>query len=149
MTNAEKYKDAIMAQMRKTGDWTIEKASGEIVSCDNINCVDCKFYSPLVETRNRCIDNIRDWLNAEEKKEFSEKDKAVIRVLDKTQWLARDKNGRLYAYAQKPHKGEECWDGVSFSDAALINGITTAEFASIKWEDKVPTSRAEILGDEQ
>lgn len=146
MTNAEKYKDAIMAQMCKTGDWAVNK-SGEVVSCGNIDCDDCKFNT---ETEF-CSDEKKEWLNAEadKKKAFSEKDKEVIRALDKVQWVARDKDGRVCAYTTKPFKNTVYWDGAAFPYMTLINCFSTAEFAPVKWEDDEPTSRAEILEEEK
>lgn len=41
MTNAEKYKDAIMAQMCKTGDWAVKKITEDIMRCGN--CTECLF----------------------------------------------------------------------------------------------------------
>lgn len=145
MTNAEKYKDAIMAQMCKTGAWAVNK-SGEVVSCGNIDCDDCKFNTKT----EFCSDEKKEWLNAEVKKAFSEKDKEVIRALDKVQWVARDKDGRLCAYATKPFKNKAgYWDGAAFMFTSVINNFSTAEFAPIKWEDDEPTSREEILGEEE
>ena len=141
MTNAEKYKDAIMAQMCKTGAWAVNEVN-EIISCED--CSKCIFR------RDYCSDERRKWLNAEVKKAFSEKDKEVIRALDEVQWVARDKNGRLCAYATKPFKNKAgYWDGAAFMFTSVINNFSTAEFAPIKWEDDEPTSREEILGEEE
>ena len=147
MTNAEKYKDAIMAQMCKTGAWAVDR-TGKIMSCALDNCAVCTFSS----TKNFCLNEKKKWLNAEAvgKKAFSEKDKEVIRALDKVQWVARDKDGRLCAYATKPFKNKAgYWDGAAFMFTGVINNFSTAEFAPVKWEDDEPTSRAEILGEEE
>lgn len=74
MTNAEKYKDAIMAQMCKTGDWALNK-SGEITPCEYARCADCQIR---IIHQGRCADGKKEWLNAEVKKAFSEKDKEVL-----------------------------------------------------------------------
>ena len=144
MTNAEKYKDAIMAQMCKTGDWAVNK-SGEIVSCNSTYCADCKFH---VNARG-CLDVVKEWLNAEAKKVFSEKDKEVLRALDKAQWVARDKDGRLCIYATKPFRNIAGFWDAPFPFMSLIGCFSTAEFAPVKWEDDEPTSREEILGEEK
>ena len=143
MTNAEKYKDAIMAQMRKTGDLAVNK-SGEVVSCGNIDCDDCKFNTKT----EFCSDEKKEWLNAEAKKAFSEKDKEVLRALDEVQWVARDENGVVYGYGNEPYKRSGIWvrrNGL----CANISILTTAEFAPVKWEDDEPTSRTEILGEDE
>ena len=138
MTNAEKYKDAIITQMCKTGRWGVNKAN-EIISCDV--CFDCIFKEGVY-----CYEERQKWLNADEKKAFSEKDKEVIKALDKVQWVARDKNGDVFGYCVKPIKSDGEWR--SFKGRFVnLTPFTTAEFTPIKWEDNEPTSREEILRD--
>ena len=139
MTNAEKYKDAIMAQMCKTGAWAVNEVN-EIISCED--CSKCIFR------RDYCSDERRKWLNAEVKKAFSEKDKEVIRALDEVQWVARDKNGRIYGYHNKPLKVRGTWL-YSFDFPTDLEYLSTAEFYPVKYEDDEPTSREEILGEEK
>ena len=94
----------------------------------------------------------KEWLNteADKKKAFSEKDKEVIRALDKVKWVARDKGGNLWAYFKRPFKDiAGYWCTTSSLYTKLITDFSTAEFASVKWEDDWPTSREEILGDEK
>ena len=143
MTNAEKYKDAIMAQMCKTGNWAVDR-TGKIMSCALDNCAVCTFSS----TKNFCLNERKKWLNADEKKAFSEKDKEVIRALDKVQWVARDKNGRIYGYHNKPLKVRGTWL-YSFDFPTDLEYLSTAEFYPVKYEDDEPTSREEILGEEK
>lgn len=144
MTNAEKYKDAIMAQMCKTGDWAVNKYTNEISSCATYKCGLCMFSD-----EDRACTNVKaEWLNTEVKKAFSEKDKEVLRALDKVKWVAREEDGTIYGYHNKPCKGGEVW----FCAGDYITNLTTlttAEFASVKYEDDEPTSREEILGDEK
>lgn len=142
MTNAEKHKDAIIAQMCKTGRWGVNKAN-EIISCDV--CYDCIFKNGLY-----CYEERKEWLNAEadEKKVFSEKDKEVLRALDKVQWVARNEDGILYGAYKKPCRvvGVWCCAGDYITN---LTTLTTAEFAPVTREDYEPTSREEILGDEK
>lgn len=145
MTNAEKYKDAIMAQLCETGNWAVNK-SGKVVSCGNTDCDDCKFNTKT----EFCSDEKKEWLNAEarEKKTFSEKDKEVLRALDKVQWVAREENGIIYGYCNKPQKSSGTW--FCFNDYPISLALfSTAEFSPVKYEDDEPTSRAEILGEEE
>ena len=145
MTNAEKYKDAIMAQMCKTGDWAVDR-TGKIMSCALNNCAVCTFSGK----KNPCFNEKKKWLNteADEKKAFSEKDKEVIRALDEVQWVARDKNGRIYGYHNKPLKVRGTWLYCFDFPTDLVH-LSTAEFSSVKYEDDKPTSREEILGEDE
>lgn len=140
MTNAEKYKDAIMAQMCKTGTWAVNEVN-EIISCEA--CKECIFRDG-----GYCSDERKEWLNAEVKKVFSEKDKEVLRALDKVQWVARDDNGILCGYYNKPYKGGGVWYCAG-DYITNLTALTTAEFAPVTMEDDEPTSREEILGEEK
>ena len=143
MTNAEKYKDAIMAQMCKTGAWAVDR-TGKIMSCALDNCAVCTFSS----TKNFCLNERKKWLNAEVKKAFSEKDKEVIRALDKVKWVAREENGIIYGYYNKPQKSSGTW--FCFNDYPIsLARFSTAEFSPVKYEDDEPTSREEILGEDE
>ena len=151
MTNAEKHKEAIIAQMCETGKWAVDR-TGKIMSCDWDNCAVCTFSTVCTFsiTNNYCWNEKKKWLNAEadEKKVFSEKDKEVIRALDKVQWVARDKDGKVFGYCAKPIKLDGAW---MHSEGRFVNltPFTTTEFAPVKWEDDKPTNRAEILGEEE
>lgn len=50
-------------------------------------------------------------------------------------WVARDGNGRLFLYRDKPRKGINEWLGTSVQ----VCGIPSDAFPSIKWEDDEPT----------
>ena len=59
MTNAEKYKNEIRAQTKKTGYWTINKDTNEVMSCDD--CGKCLFNC------GNCAMRMCEWLVSEYK----------------------------------------------------------------------------------
>lgn len=59
MTNAEKYKDAIITQICETGDWAVNNNTNEIMDCDE--CEECLFDS----TGYICVVAKANWLNDE------------------------------------------------------------------------------------
>lgn len=144
MTNAEKRGQEIIAQECETGSWAVEKYTNEIMACTTENCDDCLFMGD-------CNKKAISWLNSEyidKSRRFSEKDKEVLRALDKVQWVARNKSGIILAYWEKPHKTKfNCWD--SYMGGINLTEATSAEFSAIQWEDEEPTSREEILGEEK
>lgn len=85
-----------------------------------------------------------------EKKEFSETDKALVKGLDKLNWFARDRDGAVYGYVDKPFKDVCLWDVKPGADGnyALdrVSSYTSATFEPLSWEDEEPTHRDEILG---
>ena len=145
MTNAERQGKDIVAQMCETGDWAVNKNTGEIMKCYG-NCHICKFYESY-----DCADAKVKWLNAEyePKREFSEGDRAVLRALEKVQWVAIDDDGLVFGYLVKPKKGVSCWSSNSYEESICIsNFCTSAQFLPISWDDDEPTSRKKILGEE-
>lgn len=51
-------------------------------------------------------------------------------------WAARDENGILYLYIEKPRKGDNQWH----SDYSSSIGLLEDEwFPEVKWSDKEPT----------
>lgn len=48
-----------------------------------------------------------------------------------TVFVARDKDGRVFFYSEKPHKLNEAWDGKLLRFPQLFPGV--------KWEDEEPT----------
>ena len=146
MTNAEKYKDEIYAQICKTGNWAVNKGTGEIVGCNTLNdCTKCLF-----ENNGGCSydSDIAKWLNSEykEPKKFTDDERKVIELLDKVEWVARDEDGEAYIFGRKPVFLCGQWHSDD-SYCARLALFTSLPFAAIKSTDTEPTSRAEILGE--
>ena len=75
---------------------------------------------------------------------LTEDEKVILRNLPKKyKWIARDKNGCLYAYASKPKKGIIMWE----SDGLPMIPFDHL-FQFIKWEDEEPYSIEELLKEE-
>ena len=141
MTNAEKYKDEIIAQERKTGDWAVDKHTNKIVDCNGFSCIKCLFWNDCDGTKIR-------WLLSEykEPKEFTDDERKLIELLDKAEWVARDYDDTLWIFSKKPHKeAHGRWS--SYGEYCCISNVTSLPFAAIKSTDTEPTSRAEILGE--
>ncbi len=56
-----------------------------------------------------------------------------------TTWVARDKDGTLCFYEQKPIKGEDIWNYVDGGLSTIVGDEFLFEFPQVKWEDKEPT----------
>lgn len=56
-----------------------------------------------------------------------------------TTWIARDKDGTLCFYEQKPIKGEDVWDYVDGGLSTVGRDEFLFNFPQVKWEDKEPT----------
>ena len=68
--------------------------------------------------------------------------KFVFKDLNKEgyKYIARDKNGELFAYANKPTKREKAWvyDGAYETYAYQKISLVSTIFTDIKWEDEKP-----------
>lgn len=60
-------------------------------------------------------------------------------------WLARDKDGELWAYSDKPFKINDAWDGDDYLDMTVEIEETDETFSHIKWEDEEPTEIEQVL----
>lgn len=72
-------------------------------------------------------------------KEFSEDEKAVARSIDKEyRWMARNINGCLGVYKNKPKKMAHAFDAQHFAEYLPLYAFGHM-FKSIRWEDDEPT----------
>lgn len=142
MKNKEKYLDDIINYFIKTGAITKE---GKFTKCKAIKCDDCKFNYPY----RVCTKVTREWLEQEYKKSIipSKNEKAILGCLnEKWKWVARNKNGELYVFQDKPFKDEYEWQvrpEVDQSSLFLFNCL----FQFVKWEDEEPYSIEDLLNE--
>ena len=84
------------------------------------------------------------WERKEEPK-LTEDEKVILRNIDKEyKWIARDDDGLLCVYKEKPTKDDyDGWNDSAFSFASLWAFDNLFQF--IKWEDDEPYSIEELL----
>lgn len=154
MKNKEKYAKEILDIVCNGDDVAINKDTMELRVCDgNFDCKNCYFsrYN-YPHNQGECIKNFVHWANSEykEKKEFSEADKAYVRVMDKLNWFAKDKDGAVWGYVAKPFKDNIMWDVKRTSGDKPkfeeVSSYTSATFEPLSWKDEEPVHRNEILG---
>lgn len=145
MLNKNKYKDDIIKIAMEGGELAVSKVDNSLVPCDSIGCGDCKFYG-----FDECNVARREWLNSEyeePKRVFTEEQKNILRTFDKIKYIARDKSGDLWGYVYEPQKGQNCWQSDDVAFSTRFTNVISIDFPQIKWSDKEPTSREEILGE--
>ena len=147
MKNKEKYAKEIAELALKDAPLGFHKDLNKIIPCNGIKCQNCLFHGPRLCSITRC-----EWANAEykEPKIFTEREKAFITLFPEIQYIARDKNNKIFGYYRKPFKDEEegwwVYKGGGPDSVIEIRFWTLLRFESIQWEDEEPTSREEILG---
>jgi hypothetical protein len=88
-----------------------------------------KFYRSDVTINNLC-----EVIKLPKKKEFTDDELCILRNIDKKyKWIARDENGSLCLYYQKPKKSGYQWDG-KYKVIEMFDHL----FNSILWEDEEP-----------
>lgn len=156
MKNKEKYANEIIELAIQGLRFGVDKQSNRVapcnsIRCNSIRCVDCLFHGV-----SSCSQKTFEWANAEykEPKKFTDREIEFIKLFPEIKYLARNRYGDLLGYTDKPFKDEEqgwwaCKDDsdilfdISFSFGDLL------KFNSIQWDDEEPTSREEILEEEQ
>ena len=124
MTNFEKYGD------NAPSVWFATQGLGLSITSETTSSIISAFWvwgnSPATPT-----------LTPEERK-IAE----VLQVLGFTEWLARDKNGRLWGYRKRPSREGEQWEGhghFGFSEN------TNSLFSFVQWTDTEPTKISDLL----
>lgn len=81
-------------------------------------------------------------------KKYTEDEKIIAKSIDKKyKWLAREKNGSLFALSAMPIKKENSgfWYDGEYADFIAVSALFGQElFKSIKWEDDEPTRISDI-----
>lgn len=115
----------------------------------NIHCNMCAFENNCYG--KRCADGVEKWLKAEhkEKPKLSEAERVILENIDKNyKWIARDSDGMLGIYDNKPQKdGEEMWHSaiMRLNSSTLFDAFDHL-FQFIQWSDAEPYNIEELLG---
>lgn len=143
MLNAEKYKDRILEVASDGHDFSIDKRNYEIKPCREIECSECLFES--FEECSCC--NTTKWLLSEynEPVKLTRFEYFILDWLLNSQYvryIARDRNGNLYAHINKPCRVKYEWRGnVSAVDLTIFGEL----FAFVKWQNTEPTPIKDVL----
>lgn len=139
MKNKEKFAKEI-AEIAIRGNDVAINHDGIPVSCEGLfSCKKCLLQIQSLP----CYEALKQWAETEyiEQKVFTKEEKEILKLLQKVNWVAKDKDGSVYFYYEKPCKATQTWDGSGF----CISNFSNVKFESVKWDDPEPTSREEIL----
>lgn len=143
MKNKEKYYEEILEIIVEGGDLAVDKNTNKPRTCRGFNCDYCLFKSDCYGSESR-----KKWLEAEyqEAIHLTDDEIVILKNIDKQwKWIARDKNGKLFLYANKPCKSEagEGWFYRTGDFDSLI--FFDHLFQFVNWEDEEPYSIGELL----
>lgn len=139
MTNRE----WLLKEMQNMSDEELEK----VIQSSVILCNDQRSKDKCVG--RGCRECKLEWLKQEhkEKIELSEAERVILENIDKKySWIARDEDGELSIYEEKPHKREHgCWNTESMSSEYGSLSAFNHLFHFIEWEDKEPYNIEELI----
>ena len=146
MLNAERFKKQILDVVEddKKYNFAIKDDDPNAFSnChSDISCKNCIFTS--LKNGKNCLYNRFNWLLSEHKEPVKltkfEYDFLNAFQDKESSYLARDKDGSIFLYLNKPSKEEEIWADYE-SSLAILDRL----FKFVKWQDSEPTSIKEIL----
>ena len=132
MTNYEKFKNEIEAV---DYDFAATKDQKIGCCCQTVNCNDCIFCQ---NETDYCVPAKIEWLYKEAKEIFpiTTTEKNFLDILWGSSYIARDYNGRLYLYSQKPVQLSDGWlidNGCEGMDGNIFE-ICPDFFEFITWE---------------
>lgn len=133
MKNWEFYEDEL-----KEHSLAFALMNNKVYWCSDITCSECAF-SMGSQTCGECGEAKLKWLYQEHKEPIvlTDDEKLLCKLFNRG-WIARDKNGSLYWYENKPkEKDEQIWmlNGLS---VRLTKLFPQCKFDFIKWEDEEP-----------
>ena len=139
MVNAEYYREEV-----EKADYAFGIVGGKVTSCRDADCGECAFSGdPLMGCSLKAV----KWLMSDTRESIvlTKKEKQFAgEICDG--FLARDSDGTLYWYQQKPKKAESEWKGsICYADTAIYPGILRRNiFPFIQWKDEEPWSVEEL-----
>lgn len=115
------------------GSIAVDKETRVPIACTNIECDNCLFYN----IKQYCVDSLVEWANQEYKGTIviTQNDIVFLRYIpNRFNYIARDKDGYLFAYDIEPKKYEECGIWVGKDSASIFK--FNIYFPMIKYTDE-------------
>lgn len=135
MTNREKFAEELLNIACTGTKIAIDKRTMQVRRCEGFSCGRC-----LLNEYDDCGAKLAEWAESEyvEPAKISKKDGAFLDYLkEEYKFIARDKNGMLFAYEAQPIKLEKYWYLYNYGCLGL-NRCLNVDFPMVKWEDNEP-----------
>jgi hypothetical protein len=128
MKNRDKYAEELLNVACTGKKIAIDKRTMQIRSCTGLSCGHCLFGKA-----DYCNEEMAKWAESEyiEQPKISKKDRAFLDYLKDYKYMARDKNGDLYAYTTIPIRTTTYWRGATCKNLCSLD----IYFPMVKWSD--------------
>ena len=129
MKNREKYAEELLDIACTGKSIAIDKRTMQIRGCEGFSCEHC-----LLSDYDDCDMKLAEWAESEyiEQPKISKKDRAFLDYLKDYKYMARDKNGDLYAYTTIPIRTTTCWRDATCKNLCSLD----IYFPMVKWSDE-------------
>lgn len=125
-------------------------------SFQKIDLLFCAFYHreefnvTLFPKALKCLETL-DLVKVEYKKEPKyklTKNTHTLLSMIKLNWVAKDEDGKVYAYTNKPEKYFNCWrEKMKMGGFWYLECFKNVDFSFLSWEDDEPIRISDILND--
>lgn len=135
MKNKEKYAKEIVEIACNRGQIAIEKRTGKLIACIEFPCSDCMFGEIW-----DCDEAARKWAESEyiEKPVIIKRDRESLDYINNNfVYIARDENGRLFVYSEKPIKKTRYYDSIG-GVIGSVGFVFDIKLPMVRWEDSEP-----------
>ena len=131
MKNKEKFAKEIIEVACSGYRFGLIKRKNEIAPCNYTSCHNCVFDGKM-----DCSETKREWAESEyiEKLVISKGDRVFLNYLKGYKYIAKDKNGDLYAYTSIPTKVSTYWENADYKNLTKLD----IYFPMVKWSDSEP-----------
>ncbi len=122
-------------ELKKYG-FAFAMINNKLVECFGTPCNKCAFDPDI---KKSCSSAKMEWLYQEHKEPvvLTDDEKALCKLIGRG-WIARDKNGGLYLYLNKPNKTGIDWMEQDSKYISIHTIFPQCKFDFIKWEDEEP-----------
>ena len=134
MKNKEKYAKEIVEIACNGRNVAVCKSTGKPIDCVDIVCSKCSFAV------GSCTESRKEWAESEyiEKPVISKRDRSFLDYIKACfKYIARDENGRLFVYSEKPIKKSCYYDNVGGVTVGIVFAFDI-KLPMVKWEDSEP-----------
>ena len=142
-TNMEHFRSEITDILNEWDDFGM--VNGKLAKCCGAMCNKCEFSRFNNDLDQVCSNAKVKWLMSEYKPKpvLTAREKHFVEFAQEG-WLARDEEGDLWWYREKPKKGTESWKNgkVLYSFKGMLD--FKQYFRFITWEDEEPWSVEEL-----
>jgi len=109
----------------------------------------CKQHCAVNEIGTFLLEHYHKWGNSTATPTLTPEERKIAETLQVLgfEWLARDKDRRLFAYKEKPYKKTNSWlcVGDILAKSVYVPKQNTGLFPSIQWTDTEPTKISDLL----